>query len=308
MLGKSSHHDGPPTRGKGAVMPKPPTIGRLMRLIFIAAILLWLYRPQNFGGPPLFVLLAAAVVAPWIASPFKLKRIHWTTANPHYEPLDVQSKQIPRVVTESSAAISPQLEALGFTNRGHFRISGSVPNGGVHVTLFENRQALQYAKLFSAFLTAGGVPTVKTTSLAFFTEFDDGLTLVTANTKTRPLVPRIRVHEGSLSFPWINDPRRLHEIHDACITHFGHRASRIQIDIEDPIDFLRKSHFKETAKFAESGYYHLDEHAGVYRPTWRGAILMSWKVLWPVKPIRAVLAARRSARVLHELGIEPSWP
>ncbi len=289
-------------------MPKPWTIGRLMRLVFIAAILLWLWRQPSFGPPPLFVLLAAAVGVPLIVSPFKLKRIHWTTADPNYEPFDLQSEQTPRPVTESVAAISPQLEALGFTNRGHFRISNPTTSGGVHVTLFENRQARQYAKLFSASIMAGGVSTVKTTSLAFFTDFDDGLTLVTANNKTRPLTPRIRIHEGSLAFPWIGDPRRLYEIHNACITHFGTGASRVDIPIKDPIDFLRKSHLKETAKFAESGYYYLDEDARVYRLTWRGAILGTWKLLWPIKPIRAALASRRSARVLHELGIEPSWP
>jgi hypothetical protein len=289
-------------------MPKPPMIGRLMWPIFIAAILLWFYRQPRFGAPPLFVLLAAAVGVRWIVPPFKLKRIHWTTADPNYEPLDLQSEQAPRLVTESVAAISPQLESLGFMNRGHFRISNSVPNAGAHVTLFENRQSRQYAKLSSVFIMAGGVRTVKTTSLGFFTDFDDGLTLVTANNKTRPLTPRIRTHEGSLAVPWIGDPRRLYEIHNACISHFGNGASRVDIPIKDSIDFLRKSHLKETAKFAESGYYYLDEDARVYRLAWRGAILMTWKQLWPIKPIRVALASRRSARVLHELGIEPAWP
>jgi hypothetical protein len=289
-------------------MPNPPTIGWLMRLVFVAAILLWICRGPSFDLPPWLLLLAAAVGFPWILSPIKMKQIHWTTADPHYEPLDVPSEQIPQPVKESIGAISPQLESLGFTNRGHFRISGSVPNGGAHVTLFENRQSRQYAKLFSTLITAGGVPTVKTTALAFFTDFDDGLTLVTANNRTRPLTPRIRAHDGSLAVPWISDPRKLNEIHNACISHFGNDASRVDVPIKDPTDFLRKSHLKETAKFAESGYYQLDEDARVYRLTWRGAILMTWKLLWPIKPIRAALSSRRSARVLHELGIEPSWP
>ena len=289
-------------------MSNPATIGRLMRLVFVAAMLLWLCRQQSFDLPPWLVLLALAFGTPWIVSPLKLKQTHWTTADPHYEPLDLPSEQTPPPVIESVAAISPQLESLGFTNRGHFRISRSVPNGGAHVTLFENRQSRQYAKLFSTFSTAGGTRKVTSTSLAFSTEFDDGLTLVTANRKTQPLTPRIRTHEGSLAVPWIGNPRRLYEIHNACITHFGNSASRADIPIKDPIDFLRNSQLKETAKFAESGYYYLDEDARVYRPTWRGAILMTWKLLWPAKPIRAALASRRSARVLHELGIEPSWP
>ena len=144
-------------------MLKPPTIGRLMWLVFVAAILLWLCRQPSFDLPPLPLLVAMAVAFPWIVSPLKMKRIHWTTADPLYEPLELQSEQIPQPVTQSNATISPQLESLGFTNRGHFRISRSVPNGGAHVTLFENRQSRPYAKLFSTFTMTGESRTVRTT-------------------------------------------------------------------------------------------------------------------------------------------------
>lgn len=46
------------------------------------------------------------------------------------------------------------------------------------------------------------------------------------------------------------------------------------------------------------------EKRDVYRPTWRGAFLMSWRLLWPVKPIVRVLRKRRAARLLSELGLE----
>jgi hypothetical protein len=177
-----------------------------------------------------------------------------------------------------------------------------VTNGGFYVTLFENRQSNQYAKLFTAVVGLSVVRKTETT-LAFFTDFTDGLTLVTANNKTRPITPRIRIHEGSSAFPSVHDPRRLYEIHQALVDRFGAYQDRERIEIKDPADFLRKSQLKEQAKYPESGYYYHDEEHQVYRPTWRGAILMAWKLLWPVKQIRAMLGRAKTARLLREVGM-----
>ena len=176
-------------------------------------------------------------------------------------------------------------------------------NGGAYVTLFENRQSSQYAKLFTVVVGSSLARKVETT-LAFFTDFTDGLTLVTANNKTRPITPRIRIHEGSLALPSVHDPRRLYEIHQALVDRFGAYEDRARIEIQDPAVFLRISQLKEQAKYPESGYYYHDDKHRVYRPTWRGAILMSWKLLWPVKQIRAMLARVKAARLLREVGIE----
>jgi hypothetical protein len=54
----------------------------------------------------------------------------------------------------------------------------------------------------------------------------------------------------------------------------------------------------------DCGYYYRDELAGVQRPTWKGAILMTWKLCWPVKPIRLALRRHGARRLLHELESE----
>ena len=187
-------------------MPNRPTTGWLMRLVFVAAILLWLCRQPSLDLPQWLLLPAWLFGIYWIVFLSKLKQIHWTTADPNYEPFDLQSEQTPRPVTESVAAISPQLEALGFTNRGHFRLSklSAQWRGSPH-TLRESAITPVREALVGV-LDGGSRARVKETSLAFFTDFDDGLTLVTGNNKTRPLTPRIRTHQGSLAFTWIGDP------------------------------------------------------------------------------------------------------
>ncbi len=40
-----------------------------------------------------------------------------------------------------------------------------------------------------------------------------------------------------------------------------------------------------------------------YRPTWRGAIVLSWSILWPISAIRRWVRDRQAGRVLDALGL-----
>jgi hypothetical protein len=139
--------------------------------------------------------------------------------------------------------------------------------------------------------------------LAFVTEFEDQTKLYTSNSRSLPLQPNIRVRDGSMLFPEIDDPRRLYEIHQATIASFGHDAVKLKGVIDDPIEFLRTNFHCDVAKFAESGYYFLDAKRGIYRLTWKGAILMSWKNLWPVNWIRELRRRGQAARLLRKLSL-----
>ena len=46
------------------------------------------------------------------------------------------------------------------------------------------------------------------------------------------------------------------------------------------------------------GWLYLDSAAGVYRPTWKGAFLMTWGLLWPVLAIRKALLRQKEEALL----------
>src|SRR5262249_45021751 len=139
--------------------------------------------------------------------------------------------------------------------------------------------------------------------LVFTTEFADDTRLLTSNNQTLSPLPRIRIREGSMSFPDIDDPSRLYAIHQATLALFARDAARLDNVIDDPAEFLRSAHQKDVTRFAECGYYYLDRERIVYRLTWRGAILMTWKALWPFKRIRELLRRARAARLLQDLDL-----
>ena len=211
--------------------------------------------------------------------------------------------KLPSRLREASRRLFPKWRQSDSETLGIFGF-GAAHNATAYVTLFVNRQQRQYVKLWTSIVRSRNARSVTETTLAFFTHFTAGSTLVSSNNRTRSLMPPIRIHAGSMSAPWIRHPNRLYAIHQACAAHFASGETRIEIPIGDAAEFLRNSQLKETAKFAECGYYFLDEAKGVYRPTWKGAILMSGKLRWPIKQIRVMLARRKAERILREVGME----
>jgi len=277
-------------------------------IVIVALCLLCVRSFLALGSSPTQILVGAtAGFGVWfglvaITAPILLKVTQWCAAERQFEPLDLNTEGTPQAFRTWSRSIIPGMEALGFEVRDHFRLSQAVPNATAFTTLFENRSSRLTAQHFTV-IAKSGILRRSETVLTFTTEFTDGTKLYTSNSRALGLLPRIGIREGSMSFPEIDDPRRLYAIHDASLAHFAGDGIRVDQVIEDPAEFLRTNYHKDVAKFAESGYYYLVEKRQVYRPTWKGSTLMAWKSLWPVKPVRELLWRRRAARLLRELGL-----
>jgi hypothetical protein len=57
------------------------------------------------------------------------------------------------------------------------------------------------------------------------------------------------------------------------------------------------------ANWVATGYYAFDAVRGVVRPTWKGAALITWRLLWPVKPLFRARRRRATRQLLDRLGI-----
>lgn len=54
----------------------------------------------------------------------------------------------------------------------------------------------------------------------------------------------------------------------------------------------------------DTGYMFLASGGDVFRPTWKGAFLMCWALLFPWEQIRFARRDRKAARLLEELRAE----
>jgi hypothetical protein len=171
------------------------------------------------------------------------------------------------------------------------------------VTLFENRQTRQLARLFTVTWPAG--PSARqSTPLVFWTEFFDGTKMATSNGTLSSYFPPVRLCKGSAALPQIHDPSKLYEIHQASLVQFAGNAVGRATELGDPAEYLSFSAFEELLKQVQTGYLYLDKENWLFRSTCKGAILRGLKMRWPMKQLHYAARRRRARRLLSELGME----
>jgi hypothetical protein len=103
--------------------------------------------------------------------------------------------------------------------------------------------------------------------------------------------------------PEIRDAEELCEVHERLRDALAQGQPRVGVG-GDAAKFLRDGSLRIHANWLATGYYRLDKDCGVYRPTWKGAVLVTWRLLWPIKPLFRAWRRRHTSRLLHRLGIE----
>jgi hypothetical protein len=149
------------------------------------------------------------------------------------------------------------------------------------------------------------VPTPGGSFLQFTADFPDGVDIETTNSSVASVFPRKRLEEYCwvLKFPEITDPAKLYNVHRAAVRHVAPGRKGSLPEPGEEAKYLSAMMNKEKAILAEVGCMYLDERCGVYRPTWRGALMMTWKQLWPVNRIMRVRLNKENERLLDKLGI-----
>ena len=70
---------------------------------------------------------------------------------------------------------------------------------------------------------------------------------------------------------------------------------------QEPVEYLHRLAEKEVARWVKYGYYRLDSRSKKYRPTLKGAALLSWKLLPPIKNLRQAWRKYQTNKLLRKL-------
>jgi hypothetical protein len=139
-------------------------------------------------------------------------------------------------------------------------------------------------------------------TLLFQTRFDDGTEIATANNQVTaglPSLPEIT----QVWLPEVRDARQLGRIHNQVRDSLGAGKKRVAVG-PNAAAFLTAGRDRQLAHFVETGYFSFDETNGVYRPSWKGAALMTWRLLWPMRPVYRAWRRRPTHKLLRELGVD----
>lgn len=215
---------------------------------------------------------------------------------------------LPPAGREYVGRVAGHLAAVGFVPVVSFRNDPIVADLTHFKTLFVNRPAGDLAAVSVSFATAAGNGAIRATMIEFQTEFLDGPAVETNNAADGSAFPP-NPSRRRLSLPGAEDVGLLYDVH---------RGRRARLSRRPPppvavlpvaggeVEHVADETAAELAFVAAAGYFRLDEAAGVYRKTWRGTYLMTWKQLFPVKQVRRALGARLARAELAAVGVDPA--
>jgi hypothetical protein len=283
------------------------TIAAMMLTVLLVAFLL--------GGPilspaharshalsELAVAAAAIYVFVYLLCVLMTYVRQWSAIEMDFRSIDPGGRDTaPWITQEMQGAISG-LASLEFSLLGCYEVKRPTTNANAYIVFLERRSTFDLAKLLIVDVKVGVVRKT-VVMLSFMTKFDDGSVLATGNSKVPRVIPSLARYAGSLNVPWVRNAFDLYEIHRALVAQSGKNPVREDHLEPDPSVRLRNFERETQEECVARGYYSLDMANKRYRVTWKGAALMVAKLIWPLKPIRAILHRIHSKRIVRGLGL-----
>ncbi len=246
--------------------------------------------------------LVALILTPFWLGPILIYRTQKQSASPSFEAFDPARHTVPDSIGVALAESEAPLVGMGFSKVGEFFQTGFIQNMTTRVALLECPASRQYALVVGMYVNTDEAKLIAN-YVEVVAKFEDGRSLAVNNS---PVVGSYgRVAEKTVEqFPDVRDPRRLVRLHRALMEQMGtlEEARPLAAEI-DGATFLAESILREFEEQTRTGYLRHDASADAYRPTVKGAILMTWKQVPPISTIRMRRVRRRAAMLIAALGV-----
>lgn len=255
----------------------------------------WLY---TLAGIALCVLLIPYVLGPILIF-FTLRfRMPPTVVavDPRVHPLPAEARAF-------LAEAYRGLTAEGFELVGTILLPDLVPNVKTLFAMYTNR-ATSDAAMSAIIVAQRGVGgELKTSYVEFIRRYDDGVVVQTNNSSELSAFKRLP-GEFTTKFWRVRDIHRLYGLHQLLADRFRQRGQPVnRLDAEyagDAVRYVANAVLEETFRDQVGTGYLAEESTG-FRPSFKGAWIMAWQELWPIKAIRRWREQRRAEQLLEEL-------
>jgi hypothetical protein len=246
---------------------------------------------------------AILVLLPYVLGPVLVRLTQRASRTPRFDPYDPAHHRTPSSIVTSAQEVAAGLTAAGFEQVADVFQTGYIAGMASRLVLFERKATGQRAASVGIYIDAE--PTrIVANYVEVVADFSDGRSLVVNNAATfgaNAPVPGKMIEQ----FPAVRDPARLAAIHEKLIERTRGDASVARRDLGQDIGaYLTDMLVREMEEQVPLGYFWLDGGANAYRPTWKGATLMCWKLLPPMSTLRHRQIRRRAAQLLAELALD----
>jgi len=133
-------------------------------------------------------------------------------------------------------------------------------------------------------------------------DFTDGVQLYTSNSRTILRTPHRPEVDGA-QFPDVRDAGALYDIHRARVAERATSVATVPLTRgPDPLAYQDREAREVQAFWVRKGYYRWADGDKIVH-VWRGAILASWRGLFPWKQITEGRNTRKTAAITQRLGL-----
>jgi hypothetical protein len=269
----------------------------------------------------LWIALTVAVLMlllmPYWLAPIQVRLRRRLGNQPRMVPYDPSYHDLPRAMAEFVERASGSLVPLGFAIVADLWRADFSEKRGVVLVRDEKTGADVWRADFSAMRVVlmrdaktgeeASVVAIRgddgrdQTLIEFSTKFADGRELNVNNFGLGVFAPV----PGKIieRFPAVTDPASLCRISRGLIRrHYGGVNVTPPDDRGDPAGYLTAAMRRELTNQVATGYFRWDEASQAFRPTWKGAFLMTWKLLPPFRQVRESRVRRRAHRLMEDVA------
>jgi hypothetical protein len=248
------------------------------------------------------------LLLPYVAGPLLIHRTMKLSAEPRLIPFALDHPSLPPEVARDFETVTDQLGPAGFEPVAGLALPEQTPKVRAILLLLANRTTRDVAMVSAMYAENASGPPRRVFYVEFVSRFRDG-TVVLTNNSPQPGAFGPRPTHTVGRFPAVKEADRLYRLHQALAERHPSGVKVLRLDEEfagDARTAVAASLVEEMEAQLTTGYLYLSPQDNVYRPTWKGAFLMTWKLMWPMKAIRRVLQEREAARLMADLAVQPA--
>jgi hypothetical protein len=234
-----------------------------------------------YGAAPLLILASQTLAAEVALTPTRVE-------------------DLPAGARESLRQLLEAFWAQGFEVVSNCRVPDAVPGVlGVQVLLVQPESRDIGYGIFSS--TMAGA--LRAWMVTIRTRFADGTQIITSSSTQAGVFPANPAADV-IHANWIKDPARLYRIHRARLVTSGRAGEpRMLPAPERAVEYQQDEWREEIERLIRTGYYRPPGGGGKCGMTLKGAYVMTWRLLWPVKQLRQLRRRVRAWRVIRRLGV-----
>ena len=251
-----------------------------------------------------YLVILVLILLPYIGGPLLILstfKFRFPTRIVFFDPDTIA---LPRDVAEFVEPAREKLIALGFRPEAYFCLPDVIANVKSISVLLVNTGTNEGAMVSCIYAETVGISTlIKTKYVEFITRFRDGVCVQTSNSPELGAF-RHEPNDHTIQFWDLHDVAELYRRHQRISERLSAAPRKLRIVDEfrnDVEQYLQTAVLQEPLEYqVQVGLFR--QVPDGYRPTLKGALVLTWQELWPWKYIRKQARLREARRWLEEIG------